>query len=374
MTEFILADTNELLIQSQWLALVMAIVVGAVLSFIFIALSPKVRVTAILGSTVLTTGATAYLGSWNAQVGPSVGTYWICGLMTGILFGFSFHIASHMATALPIPRGHKMRMAGIAFRRLFWMKQSDAEVALKSDLSALLEGLGAEAAQGKKADRQAVLKAVESIHDIIHLARDELASLEALLSQSGEAADLNVQEKINKALTGLLEKIVEIFTHLIRQEDPKLWCALRRIDNSSQTGEYRTIIRVGEMSADRSASSLAIPEDKGLAKALRDQVRKSQPIMNIDREKKPPFWLVGPNDQLGEDLSILVAPVFFHTQGQRHMTFILFICSPQSKIFSLAKHGSFMKCCSDILSMFVCAATAATAGKEHQVGETRKSA
>lgn len=164
-------------------------------------------------------------------------------------------------------------------------------------------------------------KADSQLHSFFHEMRDELPKI----SGSGSERAKKV-EQLNREL---VQQIAAYFRAL--KGDPTINCALRIADNKRQ---FVTRARSDGFDKSRKSRSQPIPEDKGLANALRSNDASGVYLIHsIEAAKDLGIWMDTPTDRLPDVVTLMVAPVNTIEAGRKAMIGILHITS-QKHVFS----------------------------------------
>jgi len=214
--------------------------------------------------------------------------------------------------------------------------------------------------------RRNLLDSVEALHLFVHNVRDQVALVHTRTGQLLDELERDkdwtrfVQEFLrmrDNSLHLILNDLLRVFAPLL-PPGAQPWAAIRLLTKKNgQVGIYETLLRTGSVNPDRHLRSEGIPEDQGLPSFLREQHRLGHGIVVLGVGRSPGIWKPMENDARGEDKNIIVGPVFLKSKEPSEMAMILFVNSPRENVFC-EDHVPFMKCCTDTLSMWLCAVTA----------------
>lgn len=336
----------------------LAVVAGATVGYFWqrAAISDG-KVQKFMGSrpiaVLLTATGAAHLAGWGISAPGAIhGFFWVIGVIVGVWYCGTRLVKDYAAVSDPISSSETEAYCCFVRRTLFQEGHSETHRKAHVELRRL---------RNETARRQ--LLALDCLHTFIHHARDDavqyVAAYSSLVSDALERQDFEwleerMTEEFRRYLGNNLRFILSIFEALFGNPG-NLWVAIRRIDKSGNQAVYRTFLRVGAFQQNRHEASEDIAENVGLPAALRRQYRNHNGIIRLGKKRKA-NWKKTKNDGRGEDLSVMAGPVMVLRDKQTaadkpEMAWILYVNSPDENRF--AEHDEhFMRCCTDVLSMF----------------------
>jgi hypothetical protein len=199
-----------------------------------------------------------------------------------------------------------------------------------------------------------------ALHLFIHAARDHMVRCTNEFERFSETPTLNATEFVEK-YRGLVldymrvmsEEMLRVFQPLVPPQS-KLWAAIReaRTNNTENKLYFHTILRTGGVNPDRHQTSIPVAADRGLPRRLMQCYQNGEGIVVLGQERTADNWDANPNDHRGDDKSVMAGPIMVKLCGPPQMTMILYVNSPENDVFR-EEDKPYMKCCTDVLSMFV---------------------
>lgn len=312
------------------------------------------RITTFQSAFYLATGAgIAVLSNWNVPyVGPIHGICWIVSLFAASCLTQRAIVNDHASGLESFPTIVQQQFRAFVRSMISTRPIIEAQKAIQHRRQSLMREH-----DGRQRSGTGVM------HDFIHSARDEavhyLDDRKRLLKELVTNPDpMVLSQHLNSAFEGRLGnislKILKLFETVTGQRD--LWVALRILDERGGERKYKTIVRVGAVNADRSTTSVSIPEGEGLPSYLRKEYGAGRGIVVLGKARKQDQWITTVNDSRKEDQSVMAGPVIIKSVANRdekkEMAMILYVSSPTADCFG-DPHRDFMKCCTDTLSMFL---------------------
>jgi len=205
-------------------------------------------------------------------------------------------------------------------------------------------------------------EATEALHKYVHRARDCAAQFvstyELLLTKSakGETDSTKCEGEFRKLIRGdflrpMLEEMLRVFYPLV-PHNANLWAAIRELQPDADGKHYyRTIVRAGAVNQDRAVTSEPVLETDGLPSHLRREHSQGSGIVLLSKKRPSDKWRATKNDERNEDVDVMAGPIFLKRTLVPEMIMILYLNSPRAGALS-DEHKVYMKCCTDVLSMF----------------------
>ena len=303
-------------------------------------------------SLVVSSG-TLFLGYWNVTgIGPVHGVCWLLGTIFGMWLAHESAVRHYSAGVSGLPPSLVPEFKGLVRRSILQLGHNDLERTIDKYL-----------AKQEKNESRFLNDAIAELHDFVHTARDDAVQYMAEYDDSvGEflqdkdfpAFQLRVADQFRRYLTSNLVAVVNMFEALTGRTR-KLWVAVRVL--KTQTLMYETIVRVGKYARDRGQRSVPIPKDTGLPAYLRLKYDSNEGVVFLTPDSRTSeTWTSTVNDRLGDDQSTIAGPIIVKSGNPKgrhaHELFmILYVNSPEKNAFS-ERYNNYMRCCTDVLSLF----------------------
>lgn len=211
--------------------------------------------------------------------------------------------------------------------------------------------------------RMLVLKVVRlarHLHSIAHWNRDKLGEIRTALLLADQTRDYGQYDALYKNVNDeVVNRISRYFEELI--EERTTCCAIRLAVPHNNTTAYRTIARSQEMWKDmREQQSMPIPEDKGVARILRqkDQYGVFFVWDIAEARKDPDIWYPTPTDEFPDVKYVMVAPINGYVFGERRAFGLLYITTKRKRL--RLEYAEHLMAFSDMLGLLYPAITRET--------------
>jgi hypothetical protein len=339
-----------------WVQPLVALVGGAFLGFVWF-LSVVVnkgialRNKSIVGHALLallTTCGGVFLLRWGGSVSPANGLCWVGGIAIGFWSAYQ-HVMKATVEAVLVESGHHERSQVASLVKSELLREG-SRVAKQNALESIL--------RRQRPEQDAVLRATAQLHHFIHYARSRAVREFVQIGRNFAEALAN-RGTFTPNLHAYLEEVVGLYRELLVEvtgAGEGLWVALRCLDRD---GSYATILRKGIDDSVRGEKSEAVPPNRGLPKALEDDLNQGKEatrgviILGPDQKRKPKRWQQTENDKRNEDPYTMAAPITIRRcdkDGNLKREMIMILYANHTQNVFMKWHCNIIRCVVDTVS------------------------